>query len=240
MTSKQHSAFTLVELLIVIAIIGILAALLLPVLAASKRRAQKIQCVGNLHQQGLGLQNFIAENHAYPSLLANKNSDNAGSWMDQLEHGGFDISKPKQNYFMEGTWNCPAARWGALVHSELGVDCYGYNAYGVSPHGVPALGLHRNFSKSQGFVPIRDSEVVSPTEMMAIGESFSGGLTLFRASLNDLEISGFASIRHQGKANAVFCDGHVESPSLQFLFSDSSDTALVRWNRDHQPHRENL
>jgi hypothetical protein len=38
----------------------------------------------------------------------------------------------------------------------------------------------------------------------------------------------------------VFCDGHVESSSLYFLFEDTNDVALVRWNRDHQPHRENL
>jgi prepilin-type processing-associated H-X9-DG protein len=41
-----------------------------------------------------------------------------------------------------------------------------------------------------------------------------------------------------GKANAVFCDGHVESPTLKFLFADTSDATLVCWNRDHQPHRE--
>jgi hypothetical protein len=38
----------------------------------------------------------------------------------------------------------------------------------------------------------------------------------------------------------VFCDGHLESPTLQFLFTDTNDEALVRWNRDHQPHREKL
>ena len=42
------------------------------------------------------------------------------------------------------------------------------------------------------------------------------------------------------RANVVFCDGHVESPTLQFLFADTSDAALSRWNRDHQPHRERL
>jgi prepilin-type processing-associated H-X9-DG protein len=46
--------------------------------------------------------------------------------------------------------------------------------------------------------------------------------------------------RHQGKANVVFCDGHVESPTLPFLFADTSDAALSRWNRDHLPHREKL
>jgi prepilin-type processing-associated H-X9-DG protein len=43
-----------------------------------------------------------------------------------------------------------------------------------------------------------------------------------------------------GKANVVFCDGHVESPALAFLFTDTSDAALSRWNRDHLPHRERL
>ena len=54
------------------------------------------------------------------------------------------------------------------------------------------------------------------------------------------EFQEFGNIltRHQGKANVVFCDGHVESPTLKFLFEDTSDTALARWNRDHQPHPE--
>ena len=43
-----------------------------------------------------------------------------------------------------------------------------------------------------------------------------------------------------GHANVFFCDGHVESPTLQFLFEDTSDEALSRWNRDDQPHREKL
>jgi prepilin-type processing-associated H-X9-DG protein len=43
-----------------------------------------------------------------------------------------------------------------------------------------------------------------------------------------------------GKANVAFCDAHIESPPLQFLFADTSDAALSRWNRDHQPHRERL
>jgi prepilin-type processing-associated H-X9-DG protein len=47
-------------------------------------------------------------------------------------------------------------------------------------------------------------------------------------------------LSHQGKANVVFCDGHVESPMLPFLFADTSDAALSRWNRDHLPHREKL
>jgi Protein of unknown function (DUF1559) len=163
---------------VVIAIIAILAALLLAAVSQAKAKAQKIQCIGNLHQIGLGLQNFATENHAYPSWHASKNSGHAGSWMDQLEHAGFDISKPKRNYFMEGVWNCPAARWGALVHPERGVNYYVYNLYGVDPRGPileeETLGLRRHV-KSEGLVPVQDSGVVNPTEMMATGMVFREG-----------------------------------------------------------------
>jgi prepilin-type processing-associated H-X9-DG protein len=86
--------------------------------------------------------------------------------------------------------------------------------------------------------------------MMAIGDGFEGGngiiqdgspILLRTYGLTDYLGSTKRSFsRHQGKANVVFCDGHVESPTLEFLFEDTSDAALVRWNRDHLPHREKL
>ncbi len=86
--------------------------------------------------------------------------------------------------------------------------------------------------------PVKDSEVVNPAEMMAIGEVFRSRIGFTRDAANGLTLLAYQ--RHQGKANVVFCDGHVESPTLHFLFADTSDIAMVRWNRDHQPHRELL
>jgi prepilin-type processing-associated H-X9-DG protein len=66
------------------------------------------------------------------------------------------------------------------------------------------------------------------------------GEILNASMINEIQYHLGGTKRRQGKANVVFCDGHVESPTLQFLFEDTSDAALSRWNRDHLPHREKL
>ncbi len=236
--TRNSNGFTLIELLVVIAIIGILAALLLPAISRSKIRAQEIQCVSNLHQLGLGLQSFVADNHAYPSGIASSNTSNPGTWMRQLQCGGFDVSRPKTNFFSDGVWRCPSAHWSHFPTNAIPVS-YGYNVYGsYSTSNTNTLGLMGHFiSRSLLFAPIEESEVAVPADMMAIGDSFYGGVFFEREDLSVLDRNGGATSRHQGKVNVAFCDGHVESPTLAFVFNDTSDVALVRWNRDHQPHR---
>jgi prepilin-type processing-associated H-X9-DG protein len=100
--------------------------------------------------------------------------------------------------------------------------------------------MGHSVSFSTMFEPVKESEVLSPSDMIVIGDSFLGGVFFMRENLQTLDRNGRASSRHQGRANVAFCDGHVESPTLQFLFANNSDAALSRWNRDHQPHRERL
>ncbi len=58
---RPRSAFTILELLVVIAIIAILAALLLPALAKARERAKRAGCLNGLKQMGLGSQMYADE-----------------------------------------------------------------------------------------------------------------------------------------------------------------------------------
>lgn len=72
---------TLVELLIVIAIIGVLIALLLPAVQMARESARKQACGNNLKQLGLALQNYVAAKKVYPAGYVSKlrpNGDDAG------------------------------------------------------------------------------------------------------------------------------------------------------------------
>src|SRR5262249_19547465 len=80
--ANQTAAFTLLELLVVISIIVILAALLLPALAKTKAKANRIACLNNLKQVGAASHLFA---HDHGDKFAMEVSTNQGG---SLEYNG--------------------------------------------------------------------------------------------------------------------------------------------------------
>lgn len=75
----HRRAFTLIELLVVIAIIAVLIALLLPAVQAAREAARRAQCINNLKQLGLAMQNYHSGYNSFPvGFLYNYNPPTVG------------------------------------------------------------------------------------------------------------------------------------------------------------------
>ena len=261
MRRPNRDGFTLVELMVVVAIIGILVALLLPALNHAMARARLTQCANNVRQLGLGLQQFVSDYHLYPLSVdaefdKSSNPTNFNTWTEAIEYQiGGDDHRSNPFFWDKGVWLCPGVKSKGILGQSF--NSYGYNDYGIGVNSNSlGLGGHYGFTHviqaGQPPVvkpPVNASEIINPSEMMAIGDGFHGNGTEIFSGQDVLwrhnSYTGFtdgttAKARHLAKANVVFCDGHVESPTLKVLFEDTTDAAFIRWNRDHLPHRELL
>ncbi len=65
-SDMRRTAFTLVEILVVVAIIGAVLAIMLPAIQAARGAARKSQCANNLKQIGIGMQSYVLAQRAFP------------------------------------------------------------------------------------------------------------------------------------------------------------------------------
>jgi prepilin-type N-terminal cleavage/methylation domain-containing protein/prepilin-type processing-associated H-X9-DG protein len=126
---KRRPGFTLIEVLVVIAIIGVLIGLLIPAVQRTREMASRLKCANNLKQIGLALQAYHDRNNGFPpgyqTLVAADNSDLGPGWgwaaflLDDIEQGNvkqqinFDlqISDPANAFArvqQVAIYNCPS------------------------------------------------------------------------------------------------------------------------------------
>lgn len=243
------AAFSLIELLVTVAVIGILAGLLLPALGRAKGAAQSARCSNNIRQILLGTTLYAADYACFPLFLYEANS-RVICWPDEIR-SYTGASWSNDLYRCSGfPWtNQPAPQ--ALGAGYGGYGSYDMNADGVfemGPSSIRSLGIGGRCAPALGeYQALREARVAAPAEMIGFGDSLISralalnrtyyfSLPLYLHTRGDMEARVAEARRHSGKWNTGFCDGHVESLWPASLF-DTSDQMLARWNYDHQPNR---
>jgi prepilin-type N-terminal cleavage/methylation domain-containing protein/prepilin-type processing-associated H-X9-DG protein len=258
MQSKRNPAshaFTLLELLLAIAIAAILATLLGTGAAKAKTRGRSIQCANNLKQHGIAIHSFVQQHSVYPLILnpgykLGIEPDHYGNiWAALAPHGlGPHTSKTPSVHA------CPSATFqiSPQTNGSRSITGYGYNVHGLGQqHKDEPLGLAGRIQVGSYIIgPVPESAIANPSGLIAMGDGVRGwnktyedGVA-FLARTPDAALYGGSEervpARHQGRLLILFADGHVSAVPLTRLFEDRSDEALASWNRDGLPHRERL
>ena len=214
-------AFTIIELLIVIAIVAILAAMLLPALARSKVTAQRIKCVSNLYQLGLATQMYWEDNAGKCFRYTSTTNYGQQFWFGWIGPGAegerpFDPQTGALWPYLDGRGVelCPSLNYtlGQFKLKARGAAYgYGYN-------------LCLSTMTSQSPVPIARIPHTSDTVLLA--DSAQVNTFQAPASLENPMLEEFyyvstnrneatAHFRHAQKANVVFADGHVAMEKME-------------------------
>ncbi len=126
---NPRRAFTLIELLTVIAIIGILAAILIPVVGNVRESARASQCVSNLRQIGLALHMYGDDNDGY--IPTATNIDGRPQWSGALEDY---LPRRLQGRTLRDheIFICPSADYPGYANEDL-LRTYSYTGAGLGP-----------------------------------------------------------------------------------------------------------
>lgn len=212
----RPAGLTLIEILIVIVIIGVLAALLFPVARGMRERAQSAVCAQNLRQIGIGLRSYISENNdRFPDGAADVSwkpgITTSRCWYDAAaENMGREYVPYHKGDPLPETFGCPAGHGKAYEPAWPYTGDYAANFYlGHPNHKVTTMSAVKN---------PESTPYVQDTVMQ---NNFGAGI--YDAGSSATSNNAFAH-RHGGKGNILWVDGHISSFSSKEYKAYANDS----------------
>ncbi len=218
---KHQHVFTLIELLIVIAIIAILAAMLLPALNKARSKAQTIHCTANLKQAGLAILAYAGDHGDFmPNPTSNMKSWGKSYHMITIRPetrsniasylGSPSPQRPAGNPLI-----CPVAR-GRVEPHTLWYCTYSYTTLATT-NFLPKSEAYLEYNSTTIHRTPRMPKIYPGTALLYCAPPYTTGYVsndingFGAASENPLEIHSYGGTYHERQLVLLFGDGGAAS-----------------------------